>query len=83
MLLSWSCSRSLALLLSWSPCAVVGHASLSSVINAVMAQLTSARLQADAAVADMALLYRDDPLLAPFPVSRIVIDSASVQLKVC
>jgi hypothetical protein len=48
----------------------------------MMGQMTSARLQADSAVADMALLYRDDPLLRPFPVSRLVMDEATITLKV-
>jgi hypothetical protein len=62
--------------------AVVGYPSLASVVNAMMAQLTSARVQADSAVADIALMYRDDPLLRPFPVSRVVIDTAVVSLQV-
>ena len=47
-----------------------------------MSQLSSARLQSDVAVAEMANLYLADPLLKPFSVPRLVVSEASVDLKV-
>lgn len=48
-----------------------------------MAQLSSARLQSDAAVADLAMVYRNDPLLQAFSVPRLVLNEATMNLKVC
>jgi hypothetical protein len=46
-----------------------------------MAQLSSARLQADVGVAEIANIYLNDPLLKTFTVPRLVIGDATVNLQ--
>lgn len=62
---------------------VVGQPSLGSVVTSIMSQFTSARVQADMAVADVANLYLRDPLLKSFTVPRLKINNAAVNLQVC
>ncbi len=62
--------------------AVVGEASMSALLSSMLAQMSSARLQSDAAVADLAMIYRNDPLLQSFPIPRVVLDSAVMDLPV-
>lgn len=40
------------------PSTVVGEASLGSIVSSLLAQMSSARLESDAAVADLALIYK-------------------------
>lgn len=62
--------------------AVSGESSVGAILTSLLAQMSSARLQSDAAVADLALIYRNDPLLTSFPVPRMTVNQAVMSLKV-
>lgn len=55
--------------------------SLGTVIGAMLAQLGQGRSQADLAIVALAQLYQENPLLKGFPIPRLTIDEAVVDLK--
>jgi hypothetical protein len=55
--------------------------SLGTVIGAMLAQLGQGRSQADLAIVALAQLYQENPLLKGFPIPRLTIDEAMVDLK--
>ena len=57
-------------------------ARLGEVIGAIMTQIDRGRSQADAAVLEVAQLYREHPLLRDFPVPRVTLDEVVIDLKV-
>lgn len=55
--------------------------SLGTIIGAMLAQLGQGRSQADLAIVALAHLYQDNPLLKGFPIPRLTVDEAIVDLK--
>lgn len=55
--------------------------SLGTIMGAMLAQLGQGRSQADLAIVALAQLYQENPLLKGFPIPRLVVDEAIVDLK--
>lgn len=56
-------------------------ARLGSVLGAILAELTRARLVADELTKDLVSEYRDDPVLASMTVPRVVLDEVALTLR--